>query len=89
MPLTRSPGEIKMLYIMNGDQLDASSYEVLDLCEAVLRLVEYVEADARCPCCEGISECSPACAYADDMGRVAGGADAIERMKLARKALKG
>lgn len=35
MSLTQTVDQIRQLYIESGDGLDASSYEVIDLCDAV------------------------------------------------------
>ena len=36
--LTRTPEEILKLYAENGDGLDATSYEVVDLCRELIRI---------------------------------------------------
>ena len=47
MSLIRTPDRIRQMYLENGDALDASSYEVVDLCDEVERL-QAENADLLC-----------------------------------------
>ena len=59
---------------------DLHDYQMaLDPREARLR--EYVQGDARCPCCTMTDVCLPDCTFASDSP------EGFERMELARAAL--
>lgn len=54
MSLTRSVEEIRQMFLERSDTLDASSYEVLDLCDEVIRLREIVVELSKNPALRAI-----------------------------------
>jgi len=70
----------KELYCVRNSQ----SVELFAAKEEVKRLRAYVEADAKCPYCEGENKCMEDCTYEEDVGT---NSECFQRMLAARKAL--
>ena len=54
------------------------------------KLLEFVYSIAYCPCCTGVTKCSPECTYEEDSKAI--GREALiryEQMIAARAALRG
>lgn len=55
--------------------------------ERINALVDFAEAEASCPCCEGIYECAEGCTIEEDSKQFATSWERYERMLRAREAL--
>ena len=55
-----------MMNVETLPKIDLMMKEIRDLKAQVEHLRAWLEIDATCPCCMGITECEPGCTFAED-----------------------